>query len=81
MLLKSDNMWVNNYLGVIHLEIGEIQHALTYLKSAEKIAPDYYLPHYHLAIGYARNKELLKASEEVRKALSLNPRKNRKRCF
>jgi len=73
MLLKPDNMWVNNYLGVIHLEIGEIQHAITYLERAEKIAPDYYLPHYHLAIGYVRNKKPFEAGLEVRKALSLNP--------
>lgn len=73
MLLKPDNMWVYNYLGVIHLEIGKIQRALTYLEKAETIAPEYWLIHYHLAIGYAQNREPGRAREEVRKAIRLNP--------
>jgi len=73
MLLKPDNMWVHNYLGVIHLEIGEIPLGLMYLEKAREIAPDYYLPHYHLAIGYARNKEPQKAKQEIKKAIDLNP--------
>jgi Tfp pilus assembly protein PilF len=73
MLLKPDNMWVYNFLGVIHLEVEKVQLALSYLEKAETIAPDYWLIHYHLAIGYSRNKEPGKAREEVRKAIMLNP--------
>ncbi len=81
MILKPGNMWVNNYLGVIQLKIGNVPLAIEYLEEAASIAPDYFLIHYHLAIGYAREKEFQKAQEEIEMAIGLNPPEESKRKF
>jgi spermidine synthase len=81
MLLKPENMWINNYMGVIQMRIGNVPLALEYLKKASSIAPDFYLIHYHLAVAYAREKDFLKAQEEIEKAIELNPPEESRKEF
>ncbi len=81
MLLKPENMWINNYMGVIQMRIGNVPLAMEYLQKASSIAPDYYLIHYHLAVAYAREEEFQKAQEEIEIAIGLNPPEESKKEF
>jgi len=72
LILKPDNVFILNNLGVIYIQQKNYSKARNSLESAIRLKPEYVDPYYNLACLYALKGKVMKSLENLKKAISLN---------